>query len=113
MMPNMSEDRPLVELAGEFLAGTLADDVLHRFEALVLEWVGLRLAAVGEISLLIMGAILVIAMLITPEGVITTLARVSERGRTFVRAPWRGIGKHGSHSAKSLSARARSGRYDL
>ena len=61
--------------------------------ALVLEWVGLRLAAVGEISLLIMGAILVIAMLITPEGVITTLARVVERGRAFARASWRGIGK--------------------
>lgn len=37
MMPNMSEERPLVELAGEFLAGTLADDVLHRFEARLLE----------------------------------------------------------------------------
>ena len=81
--------------------------------ALVLEWVGLRLAAVGEISLLIMGAILVIAMLITPEGAVTTLARVSERGRTFVRMPWGSIGKHGSQSAKSVSARARSGRHDL
>lgn len=81
--------------------------------ALVLEWVGLRLAAVGEISLLIMGAILVIAMLITPEGVVTTLARVTERGRTFVRMPWGSIGKHGPQSAKSVSARARSGRHDL
>ena len=81
--------------------------------ALVLEWVGLRLAAVGEISLLIMGAILVIAMLITPEGVVTTLARVGERGRTFVRMPWGSIGKHGPQSTKSVSARARSGRHDL
>lgn len=81
--------------------------------ALVLEWVGLRLAAVGEISLLIMGAILVIAMLITPEGVVTTLARASQRGRTFVRMPWGSIGKHGSQSVKSVSARARSGRHDL
>lgn len=81
--------------------------------ALVLEWIGLRLAAVGEISLLIMGAILVIAMLITPEGVVTTLARVSQRGRTFVRMPWGSIGKHGSQSVKSVSARARSGRHDL
>lgn len=81
--------------------------------ALVLEWVGLRLAAVGEFSLLIMGAILVIAMLITPEGVVTTLARASQRGRTFVRMPWGSIGKHGSQSVKSVSARARSGRHDL
>ena len=33
----MSEDRPLTELAGEFLAGTLPDDVLHRFETRLLE----------------------------------------------------------------------------
>ena len=60
--------------------------------ALVLEWVGIRLAAVGEISLLIMGAILVIAMLATPEGVITTLARGVERGKAFARTRWGGMG---------------------
>ena len=80
--------------------------------ALVLEWVGLRLAAVGEISLLIMGAILVVAMLVTPEGVITTLADVIERGRAFARTKWGGIGMQGSQSAKSDDARARSGRHD-
>lgn len=37
MMPGMGEERPLVELAGEFLAGTLPDDVLRRFEARMLE----------------------------------------------------------------------------
>ncbi len=67
--------------------------------ALVLEWVGIRLASVGEISLLIMGAILVVAMLVTPEGVITTLARVVEQGRAFARARW-GRGGTGPRSER-------------
>ena len=37
MMPGMNEDRSLPELAGEFLAGTLSDDDLGRFEARLLE----------------------------------------------------------------------------
>ena len=37
MMPSMNEDRSLVELAGEFLAGTLSDDAHCRFEARLLE----------------------------------------------------------------------------
>ncbi len=47
--------------------------------ALVLEWIGLQLAAVGDFSLLIMGGILIAAMLLTPEGVITTLSAQYQR----------------------------------
>ena len=47
--------------------------------ALVLEWIGLRLAAVGEISLLIMGVILIVTMLLTPEGAVTTLSAQYQR----------------------------------
>ena len=37
MMPGMNEDLSLLELAGEFLAGTLPDDALGRFETQLLE----------------------------------------------------------------------------
>lgn len=37
MMLLMSDDRSLVELAGEFLVGTLSDDVNDRFEARLLD----------------------------------------------------------------------------
>ena len=37
MMPRMNEDRSLVELAGEFLAGTLPDDAFSQFETRLLE----------------------------------------------------------------------------
>ena len=37
MMPRMSEDLSLLELAGEFLAGTLPDDDLGQFETRLLE----------------------------------------------------------------------------
>ena len=37
MMPRMNEDRSLVELAGEFLAGTLPDDALSQFETRLLD----------------------------------------------------------------------------
>jgi ABC-type branched-subunit amino acid transport system permease subunit len=47
--------------------------------ALVLEWIGLRLASVGEISMLIMGGILIVTMLLTPEGVVTTLSAQYQR----------------------------------
>ncbi len=47
--------------------------------ALVLEWVGLRLAAIGDFSLLIMGGILIAAMLLTPDGVVTTLSSQYQR----------------------------------
>lgn len=37
MMTRMNEDWSLVELAGEFLAGTLPDDALSRFETRLLD----------------------------------------------------------------------------
>ena len=43
--------------------------------ALVLQWASLQLAAQGEYALIVMGGILVIAMLVAPEGLVTGLAR--------------------------------------
>lgn len=43
--------------------------------ALVLQWVSLQLAARGEYALIVMGGILVVAMLVAPDGLITGLAR--------------------------------------
>jgi ABC-type branched-subunit amino acid transport system permease subunit len=47
--------------------------------AIGLSWLSVRLASVGEISLLVQGAILVLVMLLAPEGIITTLARLLVR----------------------------------
>jgi ABC-type branched-subunit amino acid transport system permease subunit len=47
--------------------------------SLVLNWVSLRLASEGEFSLFILGAILVLVMLLAPEGVFVTIARLIER----------------------------------
>lgn len=40
---------------------------------LALSWISLELAAWGEISLLVLGALLVVSMLVAPEGIVATL----------------------------------------
>ena len=49
--------------------------------SVLLNWLSLRLASEGEYSLLILGAILVLVMLLAPEGIFVTLARWLTRGR--------------------------------
>jgi len=49
--------------------------------AIVLEWISLRLASEGEISLFVLGAILVAVMLFAPEGVVPRLASLASRLR--------------------------------
>ena len=57
--------------------------------AVVLEWVSLRLTAAGEISLIVLGGILVVVMLLSPEGVVVTIADRAERlrQRIWPRSP--------------------------
>lgn len=47
--------------------------------SMVLNWISLRLASEGEYSLLILGAILVLVMLLAPEGIFVTIGRWFER----------------------------------
>ncbi|MFT3801485.1 MAG: branched-chain amino acid ABC transporter permease [Burkholderiaceae bacterium] len=50
--------------------------------ALILQWLSLQLAAQGDYAPVVMGAILVVAMMIAPEGLLTqTLARLGARRR--------------------------------
>jgi branched-chain amino acid transport system permease protein len=44
--------------------------------AVGLSWLSLRLTSIGDISLLVLGAVLVLVMLLAPEGIVTTLARL-------------------------------------
>ncbi len=54
--------------------------------AVVLEWVALRLTAAGEISLIVLGGILVLVMLLAPEGVVVAVAERVERLRQRVQS---------------------------
>jgi ABC-type branched-subunit amino acid transport system permease subunit len=47
--------------------------------AIGLSWLSVRLTSLGELSLFVQGAILVLVMLIAPDGLITTLARLIGR----------------------------------
>jgi branched-chain amino acid transport system permease protein len=53
--------------------------------AVGLSWLSIRLAAAGEISLLVLGAVLVVVMLATPEGLVVTIGR--QLGRLGRRRP--------------------------
>ena len=44
--------------------------------AIGLSWLSVRLASAGEISLLVQGAVLILVMLLAPDGIVTTLARL-------------------------------------
>jgi ABC-type branched-subunit amino acid transport system permease subunit len=56
--------------------------------AIGLSWLSVRLSSVGEISLLVQGAVLVAVMLLAPDGIVTTLARLmTGLGARLVR--WR------------------------
>jgi branched-chain amino acid transport system permease protein len=55
--------------------------------ALVLNWVSLRLASEGEFALLVMGAILVVVMLLAPEGLAIAIA---DRLQRLVSRPAKG-----------------------
>ncbi len=57
--------------------------------ALMVEWISLRLAEEGEISLFVLGAILVAIMLFAPEGLVTKLASLasSRRGKRAGLSP--------------------------
>jgi ABC-type branched-subunit amino acid transport system permease subunit len=44
--------------------------------AIGMSWLSVRLAAIGEFSLFVQGAILVLAMLVAPDGIVTSLARL-------------------------------------
>ena len=52
---------------------------------LILSWISLQLASFGEISLLALGVVLVVAMMLAPEGIVagvgTWIGRVMRRGR--------------------------------
>jgi branched-chain amino acid transport system permease protein len=47
--------------------------------SILLNWISLRLASVGEVSLLVLGCVLVGVMLIAPEGLIVTFGRWMSR----------------------------------
>lgn len=52
--------------------------------AIGMSWLSVRLAAIGEFSLFVQGAILVLAMLAAPDGIVTSLSRLigSSHART-------------------------------
>ena len=56
--------------------------------AIGISWLSVRLSSVGEISLLVMGAVLVLVMLLAPDGIVPTLAR-SMTGLGARLARWR------------------------
>lgn len=55
--------------------------------AIGMSWLSVRLAAIGEISLFIQGTILVLVMLVSPDGIMTSLARLVSRIGTTAKLP--------------------------
>lgn len=70
--------------------------------ALFLEWLSLQLTLVGEISLVVLGGVLVLVMLLTPQGLISAFAEWNERRgarrRHAERERWAQEGAEGRHA---------------
>jgi len=55
--------------------GGRKDPAAAMIGAIGLSWLSVRLSSAGEISLLVQGAVLVLVMLVAPDGIVTTIAQ--------------------------------------